>query len=349
MSAPSARKTYRVAQWATGNIGTGAMRAVIEHPQMQLVGLYVFSDSKAGRDAGEVCGGGPIGVTATRSIDDIIAAKPDCVVYTPLLMEPDDLCRLLEAGINIATPLVELHHPPTMDAGVRDRIEAACRRGGASIHATGSSPGFISEILPVALLQMSRRLDCLTIDEYADLTSRDSPDLIFHFMGWGKPPGPFGEEQTRHIAAGFGQSFRALGEALSIPIESIEAHGEFGVARHRVEMAAGVIEAGCVAGTRITVEAMRGGKPVLRLRTNWYATPDLEPNWGIGQKNGWRVQVQGDTQLDVRITFPCSDEEYPKMTPGLTAHPVVNAIPAICEAEPGIRMTHELKLLPILG
>src|SRR5438093_13575423 len=99
MDAQLPQTTYRVAQWATGNIGTRAMRGVIEHPQMELVGLFVHSDAKAGRDAGELCGlDRQVGVKATRNIEDIIAARPDCVVYTPLLLEVDDLCRLLESG-----------------------------------------------------------------------------------------------------------------------------------------------------------------------------------------------------------------------------------------------------------
>jgi 4-hydroxy-tetrahydrodipicolinate reductase len=342
-------RTYRVAQWATGNVGTQALRAVIEHPRMELVGLHVFSDAKAGRDAGELCGKPPLGVKATRSLDAILAAKPDCVVYTPLLMDADDLCRLLEAGCNVSTALVEVHHPPSMDPALRERIEAACRRGGASLHATGSSPGFISEILPPALLSMSRRLDCLTIDEFADLTSRDSPELIFRYMGWGKPPTDFADEQIRHINAGFGQALRALADSLAIPIERVEARGEWGVARRRTQIAAGVIEAGNVAGSRITVEAFRGEEAVLRFRANWYATTDLEQDWDLGQSSGWRVRVEGDTCLDVRITFPVSEAYYPTMTPGLTAHPVVNAIPALCAAEPGIRTAAELKMLPILG
>src|SRR5206468_513390 len=134
-----------------------------------------------------------------------------------------------------------------------------------------------------------------------------------------------------------GQALRALADSLSIEIDSVQASGEWGVARERTQIAAGVIEAGTIAGQRITVEAMRGGKPVLRFRANWYATTNLEQGWEIGQTNGWRVQVEGDTVLDVRITFPVSDEYYPTMTPGLTAFPVVNAIPAICEAAPGIR------------
>ena len=87
----AARGPFRVVQWATGNIGTRAMRAVIEHPRMQLVGVYVHGEAKVGQDAGALCGRDPIGVRATRDIDEIIALKPDCVLYMPQGYELGDL------------------------------------------------------------------------------------------------------------------------------------------------------------------------------------------------------------------------------------------------------------------
>jgi len=141
-------RRYRVAQWATGNIGLRSLRAVLDHPQYDLVGVYVYSDRKAGKDAGELCGTEPTGVTATRSIDEIIRAKPDCVLYMPDRTEVDNLCRLLGAGINVVATRMDLHNPETLDPGVRARIESACQEGGASLYSTGASPGFITEALP---------------------------------------------------------------------------------------------------------------------------------------------------------------------------------------------------------
>lgn len=342
-------RTYRVAQWATGNIGAHAAKAVINHPRMELVGLWVHSDAKAGRDAGDVLGlGRKIGVTTTQSVDDIIAAKPDCVLYMPQETVLDDVCRLLQSGINIVASVIEFHDPESLAPDVRMRVEAACKAGGASLHSTGSSPGFISETLPFALTTMVRRLDSYTIDEYADMTSRDSPGLIFGVLGYGKPATAVNEHTINHIRDSFGQSLRATAKALSMPIDRVEAKGELGVARSRAKIAAGVIEPGTVAGTRITVDAYRGDKSVFRFRANWYVTKDLEQDWDLGD-SGWRVRVEGDPPLDVRISFPCSPEQYPLISPGFTAYPIVNAVPAVCEAAPGIRTAAELRVISILG
>src|SRR5271156_1335492 len=121
-------RAYRVVQWATGNVGSRALRRAIEHPGLSLVGLYVHSADKAGRDAGEIAGIEPVGIAATNSIEDIIALRPDCVVYMPLYCNFDEVCRLLESGANIVTTRGEFHNPSRMDAAVRARVEEACRR-----------------------------------------------------------------------------------------------------------------------------------------------------------------------------------------------------------------------------
>ena len=335
-------KRYRVIQWATGNIGARSLRAVIEHACMDLAGLWVSSPAKAGKDAGELCGLEPVGVTATSSVDEIVATDADCVLYMRQGADIDELCRLLGSGKNVVTTRGEFHHPPMMDPAVRVRIEEACRAGGTSIYSTGSSPGFITEALAIPLLSLSRRLDCLTIDEFADMESRNSPDLLFNIMGYGAEPAQFDQRKVEYVKHDFAASLAQIAAAAGIEIEAWEAFGELSAARSRVEIAAGVIEAGQVAAQRITISGMRGGKPVLRFRANWYCSRDIEAaDWEL-RESGWRVQVTGDTPLDVGITFPVAPEDYAAFTPGLTAHRAVNAVPAVCEAAPGIRTTVDL-------
>ena len=95
----------------------------------------------------------------------------------------DDVCRLLASGANVVTTRGEFHHPAGMDPDERARVEAACAEGGTSIHSTGSSPGFVTEALPIVLTSIQRRLDLLTIDEFADLSQRDSPGPALHDHG----------------------------------------------------------------------------------------------------------------------------------------------------------------------
>jgi 4-hydroxy-tetrahydrodipicolinate reductase len=339
-------KPYRVVQWATGNVGTKALRAVIEHPDLELVGLYVYSDDKAGKDAGDIAGVGPTGVKATTSIDDVVTLGADCVLYMPSRDRPDDVCRILESGTNIVTTRGEYIRAESMDPGTRARVEAACEKGGSSIYATGSSPGFSTELLPLALFNLCRRIDLLAIDEFADMTSRNSPDMIFTVMGFGSNPADFDTRRFGHIAHSFGPALSVIADAIGRPIERIEPGGEIAVATHDVEIAAGTVKAGTVACQRPMATCFHDDKPFMRFAANWYVTTDLDPAWDV-RETGWRVQVEGDTPLDVSITFPVSPEEYPNVSPGFTAHPAVNAIAAVCEAAPGIRSAIDLpKIIP---
>jgi hypothetical protein len=334
-------KKFKVVQWATGNVGTRSLRSVIEHPGMKLVGLYVHSKEKAGKDAGELCGLAPVGVKATNSIDDIIALKADCVLYMQQGANIDDICRLLASGANVVTTRVEFHNPPTLDPKIREKIEDACRRGGTSLHSTGSSPGFSTEALPIVLMSLQRRLDSLTINEFADVSSRNSPEMLFNVMGFGKPPAAFNEHILAEIKTGFANSLSALANAISMPLDKVEIQGEFAAVRNTVRIAAGVIEKGTVGAQRITISGMRGGRALMRMRLNWYCSKDIAEPWDL-RDSGWHIVAQGDVPLDVSIGFPIAMEHYAAMTPGLTAHRAVNAVPMVCDAPPGIRTTAEL-------
>ncbi|NEB02822.1 dihydrodipicolinate reductase [Streptomyces sp. SID13726] len=331
----------RVVQWATGTIGARSLRGVVEHPGLELAGVYVHSADKAGRDAGELCGLGAVGVTATRSVEDVLGSGADCVLYMPLLCDPDEVCLLLESGANVVTTRGEFHHPASMDPVVRKRVEAACERGGTSIHSTGSSPGFITEAVPLVLTSIARRLESATIDEYADLSRRPSPELLFGVMGFGSPPADFDERRLTHARTSFGPSLRLVAEALSLPLDSLEAGGELATARHRTRIAAGELAAGTVAAQRLTVTGMHAGRPLLRFRATWYCTTDLAPNWDL-HDTGWHVSVDGDAPLEVTLRMPVPLDRMAAVSPSYTANRAVNAVPVVCAAEAGIRTTVDL-------
>jgi hypothetical protein len=348
-TAASSSTPYKVVQWATGNVGTRSLKAIIQHPKMQLVGLYVHSKDKAGRDAGELCGLAPVGIKATNSIDEIIALKANCILYMQEGANIDDLCRLLASGANVVTTRVEFHHPRTLDPTVRQRLEEACRTGNSTLHSTGSSPGFSSEALPLVLISMQRRLDRLTISEFADLSSRNSPEMLFNIMGFGKPAAVFNEHMLEHIKLGFANSFQALADAIGLPLDRVDVKGEVAVVRNTIHIAAGVIEKGTSGAQRITITGMRGERALMIMHLNWYCSTDIAEQWNL-RESGWHILVEGDTPLDVSIRYPVAPENYAEMTPGLTAHPAVNAVPRVCAAAPGIRTAAEMdQLITQLG
>jgi 4-hydroxy-tetrahydrodipicolinate reductase len=237
-----------------------------------------------------------------------------------------------------------------MDPVVRQRIEGACRRGGTTIHSTGASPGFITEAMPLVLLSIQRRLDNLMIEEFADMSSRNSPEMIFDLMGFGRDPSTFDPAGVEHYGgATFSASLGVVADAIAMPLDGMAATGAVAVARHSVDIAAGRIEAGTIAAQRMEVTGMHRGHPLLTFRANWYLTTDVEPGWDL-RETGWHLLVQGDLPLDIGIRFPVAPEEWAHTSPGATAHRPVNAVPYVCAAEPGIRTTVELpQVIATLG
>jgi 4-hydroxy-tetrahydrodipicolinate reductase len=342
---PEPNKIYRVVQWATGRIGTSSLRELIRSPQMKVVGAYVHSDSKDGRDVGELAGLAPIGVKATKNIEKIIALKPDCIVANQEGANVDDVCRFLEAGINIATSRVDYLEPDYMNPDVRHRVEEACRKGKASIHATGASPGFSSETLPLAVATMTRRMDCMTIDEFADIPA-SCPDFQCAAMGFGRQAGDkFDPNLLAHIAHGFQQSVNLVAKALNLPLDGFDIRGEVANAKERFLLPGGTpIEKGTVAAQRITVSGMRKGKAIIHYRINWYCSTKVDQDWDL-RRSGWRMLIEGETPIDVNITFPVSGEKLSPAMAAITAYRVINAVPYVCAAAPGIRTTADLPMV----
>jgi 4-hydroxy-tetrahydrodipicolinate reductase len=333
---------HRVIQWATGNIGNRALREVIRHPDLELAGVLVYDPEKEGVDAGVLCGEEPVGVPATTDRTAIHAVDADCVLYMPRALDLDDVVSLLEAGRNIVTTRGELFAGgEKLGEEGRKRVLDACARGNTSIYATGSSPGFITDALPFALLSMQRRVESIEIQEFANLSRRDSPNLLFEQMGFGQPLATYSPNRASYLLGEFGPALGVLAEAAGRPVDEWTATGEVAAAREDTVIVAGKLTAGTVGAQRNTMVGSSGGEEVVRLAVNWYCTTDVEPAWDLGP-TGWRVRVRGDAPLDVGLPFPIPLEKLGSFTPAYTANRPVNAIPYVCAARPGILSTADL-------
>jgi hypothetical protein len=335
-------RRLRVVQWATGNIGSRALREVIRHPALELAGVLVYDPAKNGVDAGLLCGEAPIGVAATNDPSSIYALRADCVLYMPRIFDIDEVVTLLAAGTNVVTTRGELFgggHRLGDDG--RARVLDACTRGTSSVYATGSSPGFISETLPLALLSLQRNVEGIEIDEYADMSRRDSPHMIFEQMGFGKPPDSYDPRRASYLVGEFSPSLAALAEAAGRPVDEWTGTGAVAAARHTTTIAAGEITAGSVGAQRTTITGTSAGAEVVRFSANWYLTADVEPEWDL-RPTGWRVRVRGDAPFDVELPFPVPLEELGSVTPAYTANRPDNAVPYVCAAPPGILATTDL-------
>jgi hypothetical protein len=338
-----ARPRYRVAQWATGNIGSRALREVIAHPDFDLVGVLVYDRAKAGVDAGTLAGGEPVGVAATTDPKVIRDLAADCVLYMPRAFDIEDVVALLEAGTNVVTTRGELFDAGrALKVSDRERIVKACQRGAASIFATGSSPGFITDSLPLAMLSLSRRVQSVEIEEFADLSQRDSPHLLFEQMGFGQPLASFdGTARAGYLQGEFGPPLRAMAEAAGLAIEQWESRGEAAPARSEIVIAAGTLGTGTVAAQRTTIAGSIDGVERVRFSVNWYCSKEITPEWDL-RPTGWRVRMRGDVPLDVELKFAVPMHEMGAVSPSFTANRPVNAVPYVCRAAPGILSATDL-------
>ncbi len=341
------QERYRVVQWATGHTGRRSLQNVLEHPRLELVGLYVYADDKVGRDAGELCGMGTTGVVATRDIEAIIATAPDCVLYMPLLDHEsiDDMCQLLASGANIVTPVPNFFHPPSIDPEVRGRLEAACQQGGSSLYCTGPGPGFITLDLPLTLARLQRRLDRLTIVQHADLSERQSPAFLPTVFGMAPEDSGQSRPATR---LGWADTYclRQFADATGLRVDDFTRTVAYAVTTRTVELGAATIESGTIGAWRIQMTGLRDGSPLLEFQRNLFITRDLDPAWDL-RSTGWHIVVDGDAPLEVSVDF--EKNNYGPVSAGYNAHIVVNAVPDVSDAPPGIRTCDELRLVPYFG
>jgi len=339
---------YRVIQWATGNVGRAAVQGIASHPQLELVGAWVYSADKAGRDVGELCGLGPVGVRASADIDEILALEADCVLYSPLLPQRDEVVQLLESGKNVVTPVGWFY--PFNTPGVAE-LEAACRTGGVSLHGTGIHPGGITELLPLTVSRLCRNVRHVRAEEFSDIRVYRAELVVREVMLFGKPP----EEAKASpmldlLGYGFGQSIDMLATGLGMQLDEHKATThEMAVATAPIDTPVGVIPAGTVAAQRFAWQGLVRGEPVITVRVNWLmGERHLDPPWTIGGER-FEVEVQGDPS--VHVTFrglqPPFETADLDRNPGIvaTAMHCVNSIPYVCEAPPGIRTYLDLPLI----
>jgi hypothetical protein len=341
--------TYRVIQWATGGVGKAAIECVLDHPELELVGCWVHSASKAGQDAGVLAGRDPVGVTATGDLAAVLALDADCVVYAPMLADNDVVEQLLRSGKNVVTPVGWWYPAPDQVAG----IEAACVAGGATLHGTGIHPGGITERFPLMVSALSNNVKRVRAEEFSDIRTYAAPMVVRDVMLFGKTPDEARASiMTTVLGHGFKQSVRMVADEMGFAIEpELRTTHEVAVATAPIDTPIGVIEPGHVAAQRFRWEGVVDGEPVVTAAVNWFMGQEhFDPPWGFGPE-GERFEVEVDGDPPVHLTFhglhPGSIDEGLRRNRGIvaTANHCVNTVPYVCAAAPGIKTYLDLPLI----
>jgi hypothetical protein len=340
--------TYRVIQWATGGVGRAAIEHILRHPELTLVGCWVHSEEKAGRDVGEIIGTDPVGVVATTSVEEVLATEADCVLYAPLLPRTDEVAAILRSGKNVVTPLGWFW--PTDKE--RAAMEEPALEGGVTLHGTGIDPGGVTEQHPLFFSGLSSAVTFVRGEEFSDIRTYNAPDVVRHIMGFGGTP----EEAKAGmmlglLTGGFTQSVQMCLDTLGFADAEIRASHEVAVATAPIEGPAGTIQPGEVAAQKFAWEAFVGERKVVRVAVNWFMGDEhLDPPWQYGPRGErFEVEVHGDPGCDVVIHgwHPTSIEAGLQRNPGIvvTAAHCVNSIPNVCEAPPGLVTFVDLPLV----
>jgi 2,4-diaminopentanoate dehydrogenase len=253
----------RVVQWATGGVGVAAIKGVLEHPDLELVGCWVHSADKAGKDVGDIIGTEPLGVTASNSVDEILALDADAVIYAPLMANPDEVAALLRSGKNVVTPVGWLYPSERSAAPMRE----AALAGNATLHGTGMAPGGISEKFPLLFSAFSTGVTFVRAEEFSDLRTYEAPDVLRHVMGFGEiPEKALTGSMQKMLDSGFIQAVKMCVAQIDFNADpKVRATQEVAVASAPIDSPLGVIEPGQVAGRKFHWEALVDGEPVVRV------------------------------------------------------------------------------------
>ena len=345
----------RVAQYATGNAGKLTLRQLITDPRFELVAVGVSNPAKVGSDAAHLAGlEQTTGVTAVGDLDAVIAARPECIVYCAMgdtrpIEATKDIRRILEAGIDVVGSAPgTLQYPwGTMPDSVIEKVEASARAGNASVFITGVDPGFASDLIPLALASTCQRIEQIRCYELADYATYDGAEVMFDLMGFGKPmtdtpmlfyPGV--------LALAWGTAIRTLAAGLDIDVDEITESWEAEPAPESYEIAAGRIDQGTIAALRFSISGMVGGHAAIVVEHVTRTRDDLRPDWPRPSAGGgsYRIEITGEPNYVVDIV-PSSDHgDHNHAAIVAACGRIVNAIPDVRKAPPGICTTLGLPL-----
>lgn len=334
------RDPYRVIVWGPGAVGTAVLRLLNDRPEFDLVGVLCHSPGKDGVDVGEYIGAEPTGLKMSSDREAVLGLDADVVVFTGQLpLDPEesdrDTIALLESGKNVISATAYFY-PPYHGKERTEKIEAACRRGNASLHGTGEQPGIFYERIAMALTGVCMEVEHLKMEEFVNV-GRSSLETMAAFgvgrtLEEAETPNPVVEKLLTDV---FGEQLTMCAHSLFGSTPTIELETSYGTADEDIVLDVGTIPKGMVADLSYKFTAAIDGE--IRLTTII--------NWVFAGHDRWIVELRGDPvsikadmsgfatldgELEHRPGDPTSVTSY------VTGVPIVQAIPVVCEAPAGL-------------
>jgi hypothetical protein len=339
--------TLKVVVWGTGNVGRPAIRAVLSHRDLDLVGVIVSNKNKVGLDAGEIAGVGATGVKATDDWRSVLDAGADAVIYsatadTRPVEAMGDLLACLEAGINVVScGLYFFLHPASSPQEALKPVAEACAKSGASLFVSGIDPGWVMDMLPVVLSGAVSGIREIRTREIFNYALYDQPQVVREVIGFGGSMDAL--PLMLHdfaIEMVWAPMVRLVAEGLGKPVEKLEVKVERLPLERTIDVPGmGVFEAGTQGAFRFEVLGYHGGHPLYALEHVTRIDDECAPHWPYPPEGRGCHQVIISGDPDLHVSVHAHDHHEPGVAGGgnsSAASWVVNALPAVCKARPGI-------------
>lgn len=354
-------KPLRVAVWSAGTVGRHAIAGTDAHPDLELVGVWTATPDEHGQDAGRLAGlGRDLGVRASRHRDDVLALAPDCIIHTALPTATtrdripeaiDDLIALLRAGVNVVStgPAVLVHPDGALPVEMVERIGEAGRSGNASLYVNGIDPGFANDLLPLVLSSLSQRIDHIRVSEIADYSTYDQSVVMGELFGFGRTMEAKPQLwEPGVLSMTWGPVVRLIAAGLGVDLdEPLTEYVERSPAPRDIDTASVYVAEGTMAAVRFRVVGRVDGTPRIVVEHVTRTAADLEPGWPapLAGDGCYRVEITGEPRMSLELTHHGQHGDHNVSAMIVGAQQLINAVPAVVAAPPGLVSPLDLPLV----
>jgi 4-hydroxy-tetrahydrodipicolinate reductase len=325
------KKKIRVIHYGLGPIGLATAKLVLTKPDMEIVGAVDIAKEMVGKDLGEVLGqSAPLGVRVTDNAERLFAkVQADVVIHTAgsrLKKIFGQIEEILRGGKNIVTSAEELLFPVPENTELARKIDQLAREKGVTVLGTGVNPGFVMDALPLALTGVCQEVREVHVERVVDASTRRHP--LQRKIGAGMTPELFrekiAEKALGHV--GLRESLYLIADRLRFTLDEVREAIEPVIAEKPLKTDYFELKPGDVAGIRNIGEGFREGKKIVTLDLRMY----------IGAENPHdSIRIVGTPDLTLRIEGGVAGDQA-------TAAILVNSIPAVIAAAPGLATVKDL-------
>ncbi|MDW8213743.1 MAG: dihydrodipicolinate reductase [Roseiflexaceae bacterium] len=323
----------RVVCYGLGPIGVSIARLACMRAGIQVIGAIDIDPQKAGRDLGELLGRETMGIVVSADAAETLdRTRPDVVLHatqSSLAAVVPQLQECIAAGADVISTCEELAYPWSAHPQLAADLDAAARAAGVTLLGAGVNPGYAMDALPIMLTAACAEVRAVRVLRIVDAAQRRGP--LQRKIGAGLTTDEFAqrvrEGTVRHV--GLPESMHMIAAALGWRLDAVDDTITPVLAGHAVTTEHVAVEAGQVAGVHQVVRGYIGEREVITLELQMYVgAPDPQDTIEIDSDPPLRMTIPGGIHGDIA-----------------TAAIVVNAIPSIRRAEPGLLSMTDVPLV----